>query len=116
MPKLAPRPKYDDQTDYEDPMDRYLRRPRGSKAKKPPSAAAKSAMVLGIFALMPCIGLGFAPITLLVALGARAELKRNDRLGGQQEVSNAFWFAGIGGFINYGIPILFYSLAFIARK
>ena len=97
--------QYDDQSDYEDPMDRLLHRGRGGRAAAPnPSSTAKLANRMGIAAMIPILGLIMTPVTFLVALLAKFELKRNPKLTGKKQVANAFLFAIVGGVINYVVP------------
>ncbi len=114
MPPPARKP--DPQTDYEDPIDRlYRRRPgktrdKDEKAEKTPSSTATVAFYFGILGLVPCLGLLFAPLSILLGFIGLAQT-RDPMVSGKGRAKSGIWFGMIGVVINYLIPIGFYIWA-----
>ena len=109
MPLL--RSKYDDQTDYEDPIDRYQRRGKGTRtSKRETCGTASTANVLGVMAMVPFLGMVFTPLTFLLSFLAHRQLNANPLLEGRRFVSNAFLFSMIGTLVNFIVPVLFFVL------
>jgi hypothetical protein len=105
------RSKYDDQTDYEDPIDRYQRRGKGTRTSKGETCGtASTANVLGIMAMVPFLGMVFTPMTFLLSFLAHRQLNANSLLEGRHLVRNAFLFGMIGTLVNYIAPVIFFVL------
>jgi hypothetical protein len=108
------RAKYDDQTDYEDPIDRYQRRGKGARVSTGEMcAAAKIANVLGILSIIPFLGIVCIPLTWLLAFIANGQLNANPVLQGRHQNRNAFAFSMIGLLVNIGAPVIL--MTFFAR-
>ena len=111
MPPPVRRP--DPQTDYEDPIDRLYRRRPGKKrdrdtpAEKSPSATASVAFYFGIVGLVPCLGLLFAPLSILLGFIGLLQT-RDPMVSGKGRAKSGIWFGLIGLVINYLIPLGFY--------
>ena len=105
------RSKYDDQTDYEDPVDRYQRRGKGARTTKGETCStASTANLLGILAMVPVLGVVCTPLCWLLTSVAHKQLNANPKLDGRHLARNAFLFSMIGLLVNYLTPILFVLL------
>jgi hypothetical protein len=109
----------DPQTDYEDPVDRLYRRAAGrrrekrQKDKEPekvPSTTASVAYYFGMVGLVPCVGLVFAPVAVVLGVVGLTHT-RNPLVSGKGKAKSGIWFGMIGMAINYLIPALFYGWA-----
>ncbi len=113
MPPPARKP--DPQTDYEDPIDRLYRRRASTKRtrdadappEKTPSSTATVAFYFGIVGLVPCLGLLFAPLSILLGFLGLAHT-RDPLVTGKGRAKSGIWFGMIGVVINYLIPLGFY--------
>jgi hypothetical protein len=102
---------YDDQTDYEDPIDRYQRRGKGTRTSHGETCGtASTANVLGIMAMVPFLGVIFTPLTFLLTFLAHKQLNANRLLEGRHLVRNAFLFGMIGALVNFISPVIFFAL------
>lgn len=102
---MPPARKPDPQTDYEDPVDRlYRRRPKGKRdrhtpAEKTPSAVASVAFYFGIVGLIPCLGVVFAPLSILLGFIGLAQT-RDPMVSGKGRAKSGLWFGLIGFVVN----------------
>lgn len=121
MPPPARRP--DPQTDYEDPVDRLYRRraPRKKKAEKDntpekvPSTSATVAYYFGLIGLIPCVGVVFAPLGVILGFVGLAQT-RQPNVSGKGKAKSGVWFGFLGVFINYVAPTLFYVWLLIRSR
>lgn len=118
MPCTDPRRRrLDDQSDYEDPIDRYRAfddEPR-PKRKKSVNPNANSSWTFGLISLVPCLGLLFGPLAILFAFLGLRHVRLHPDAGGKEQAKSGLWFAMLGCFINYGLPAIFILLTYLAR-
>ncbi len=107
----ATRRRGDDQSDYEDPIDRY--RPAADRPRKkgpPQNPNANTAYTLGMISLVPCLGGLLGPIAVILAFMGFAHAKANPDAGGKGRARGGLAFGLLGCFINYVLPFIFYVL------
>lgn len=112
----ATRRRGDDQSDYEDPIDRY--RPAADRPRKkgpPQNPNANTAFTLGLISLVPCLGGLLGPIAIILAYIGWRFAQTHPDAGGKGRARGGLWFGLLGCFINYGLPIIFYILALAFR-
>jgi hypothetical protein len=111
------RRRADDQTDYEDPIDRYRPPDEMAKAKKkaPVNGTANSAYTFGLISLVPCLGAVFGPLAVVLGLMGLSFARRTPDAGGRGRARSGIWFGCLGCFITYGLPAIFVLLAYLAR-
>jgi hypothetical protein len=121
MPPPARKP--DPQTDYEDPIDRlYRRSPRRREGKataddapdKIPSTTATMSYYLGMVGVVPCLGLVFGPVALLLGIMGLAQT-RDPKVRGKGRAKSGIWFGLFACLINYGILIAWVVLMIVVR-
>lgn len=117
-------PRPDPQTDYEDPVDRLYRRraPRKQEKRekdntpeKVPSATAAVAYYFGMVGLIPCVGVVFAPLAVILGFIGLAHT-RQPNVSGKGKAKSGVWFGLIGIIINYFIPTLFYVWVLLRNR
>lgn len=106
----APR-RHDDQTDYEDPVDRHHLYDNRPKAKKKTHPAANTAYACGLVSLVPCLGAVLGPIAVIYGLKGLADISSDPASGGKGRAKSGIWFGSLACVINFGLPALFYVLA-----
>lgn len=113
----ATRRRGDDQSDYEDPIDRY--RPAADRPRKkgpPQNPNANTAYTLGMISLVPCLGGLLGPIAVILAFMGFAHAKAHPDAGGKGRAKGGMMFGLLGCFINYGLPVIFYALVWAFRR
>jgi hypothetical protein len=110
MPAQARKP--DPQTDYEDPVDRLYRRSRGKRDRgdppdKTPSTTAAVSFTFGAIALVPCLGLLFGPLAVLLGLIGLSHT-RDPNVSGKGKAKTGIWFGLIAMVFNYLVPLGLY--------
>ena len=110
----APARKPDPQTDYEDPVDRLYRRSKGKRERerneppeKVPSVTAGVSYTFGLVSLVPCLGLLFGPLALLLGFIGLAQT-RDPLVSGKGKAKSGIWCGLIALVLNYLIPLGFY--------
>lgn len=86
----ATRRRRDDQTDYEDPIDRYrpdYDRPAETKRKRR-NGVATAAYYCGVFALIPILGLLLGPLAMLLGFIGLADARKHKEMGGRGHASS----------------------------
>jgi hypothetical protein len=81
----ATRRRRDDQTDYEDPIDRFrpdYDRPTPKKRKRRNRVAVVS-YYCGVFALIPILGLLLGPLAMLLGFIGLADARTHPDMGGR---------------------------------
>jgi hypothetical protein len=111
-----PRVRYDDQTDYEDPIDRYRPRDDRPKVKKQvKNGAATASYTCGLISLVPCLGAILGPIAILVGLAGLGHARSNPDAGGKERAKGGIWFGVVACLINFGVPAIIYSILLLWR-
>lgn len=101
-------PRPDPQTDYEDPVDRLYRRraPRKREKRekddtpeKVPSTTSAVAYYFGMVGLIPCVGVVFAPLAVILGFIGLVQTSQPN-VSGKGKAKSGVWFGLIGIVIN----------------
>jgi hypothetical protein len=92
----------DDQTDYEDPIDRYQQRAERKKSGFI-NIHASSAITFGLLSLVPLLGVIFGPLSIVYGRRGLNYQRREPEAIGQGKVKSGIVLGSIGCFINYGL-------------
>ena len=110
---MTTRTRYDDQTDYEDPIDRY--RPRGdspkAKKKKAVNKAANSAYLMGLISLVPVLGAVLGPIAIFIGMSGLRFTRTHPCAGGREKAKTGIWFGIVACLVNFAVPAIVLFLA-----
>jgi hypothetical protein len=115
MPATRHRP--DDQSDYEDPIDRYRPRDDTPRPKrKPKNPNANASFTVGLVSLVPVLGCFLGPLAILLALTGFSYARANPDAGGRGRAKSGMWFGLVGCLISYGVPAIIYGLSFLLTR
>lgn len=107
----ATRRRGDDQSDYEDPIDRYRPAADRPRTKGPPqNPNANTAFTLGLISLVPCLGGLLGPIAVILSFLGFVHARRHPDAGGKGRARGGLALGLLGCFISYVLPIVLYIL------
>ena len=114
---MPTRTRPDDQTDYEDPIDRYRPRENSPKAKKKKSknGAANSAYVMGLISLVPFIGAVLGPVAIFIGLSGLSFARTHRDAGGKEKAKSGIWFGIVACLVNFAVPAIVLIIARLWR-
>lgn len=114
---MPTRTRLDDQTDYEDPIDRYRPRDFSPKAKKKKSTngTANSAYIMGLISLVPFIGAVLGPIAIFIGLAGLGYARSHPDAGGREKAKSGIWFGIVACLVNFGVPAVVFSIILLWR-